>query len=75
MCLTILFRRKLDLCVLNITLFLDRFNMTLLFTVALTLFTPFWELPDWTAIGVHTEMKVAFLPTELCLPLLSLTSR
>lgn len=75
MCLTILFSRKLDLCVLNITLFLDRFNMTLLFTVALTLLTPFRQLLDWKAVGVHTEVKVAFLPAQHCLPHLLLTSK
>lgn len=41
MCLTRLFSRELDLCVLNIKPFLDRFDMTLLFTVALRLFNLF----------------------------------
>lgn len=38
--------------------------MTLLFTVALKLFNPFRELLDWKAVGVRTEMKKAFLPTQ-----------
>lgn len=38
MCLAVLFSRELDLCVLNIKLFLYRLYMTLLFLIVLRIF-------------------------------------
>lgn len=65
MCLAVPFSRELDLCVLNIKLFLDRLYMTtencLMCSVSSS------RLDEWKAVGVHAEIKMYFLPLSIAL--------